>query len=181
MSVDVKANFQEMQVKLRQLGKKYNPEGKNLHFEAIPRTDVELFNTLLQLSGWAIELVKEDEHRYSRSTAYALVMFDFWYDFFLMISAASSRVMKSANAGDFPREIIHRIIEDLIDISEFSTIVLGDLYQRNHEALGNMLIAFCNEDLIVSFQRKRYSVTNEMKKEFLDTTLKGVLKIRDNK
>jgi len=181
MPADVKASFREMLAQLRELEKKYNPEVKNLHFEAIPRTDVELFNTLLQLSARAMEIVKEDEHRYSRNTDYALAMFDFWYDFFLIINAASNRVLESSNADEFPKEAIYRIIEDLIDVSEFSTIVLGDLYKRNCEALGNTLLAFYKKDLIVSVQKKRDSVTSEMTKGFLDTVLKGVAKIRDNK
>ena len=181
MPQQIEVDFKEMQARLRQLGKKYNPEEKNLLFEVIPTADAELFHNLSQLSGRAIEIVKDDEHRYSRNTAYALVMFDFWYDFFLIIHAASNRVMKSANADDFSQEIIYRIIEDLIDISEFSTIVMGDLYKRNYEALGNTLLAFYNKDLIVSVQKKRDSVTSEMTKGFLDTVLKGVAKIRDNK
>lgn len=181
MSANVEANFREMNTQLRLLEKKYNPEGKNLHFEAIPKTDEELFDSLQQLSVKAIEIVKKDGHRYSNKTAYADVMFDFWYDFFLIISAASSRVIESANADDFPQDVIYRIVADLIDISEFSTIVLGDLYKRNYEALGNTLIAFYNKDLIASVQKKRDSVSSKTAKGFLDVVLKGVARVRDNK
>ena len=180
MSEDIRDSFEEMQVQLGKLEKKYNPKGKNLHFasEAIPKVDEKLFTNLLQLSGEAIEIIKDEQDRYSNRTPYARAMFNFWYDYFLIISSASIRVKHLANPGDFSKETILGIIEGLIDISEFSIIVSGDLYKRNYEALGNTLLAFYDDGLIafVMSKRKSISVTNGI--GFLDMTLKSVGEIR---
>jgi hypothetical protein len=177
----IEGSFEEMHAQLRQLGKKYNPEEKNLHIEAISTADAELFNSLCQLSGRAIEIVKDDDHRYSKNTAYAHAMFDFWFDYFLIINAASNRVIKSANAHDFPQDVIYRIIEDLIDISEFSTIVLGDLYKRNYEALGNTLLAFYSDTLMDLVNNKKETITSDQARMFLDGTIKRIEEIKNKK
>lgn len=172
--------FDELNDQLRRIEKKYNPKENDLHFEdeAIPNVDDQLFYDLLQLSGKAIEIIKDQPDHYSNRTAYAHRMFDFWYEYFLIISSASIRVKKSVNSDDYSKETIHSVIQDLIDISEFSTIVLGDLYFRNHEALGNMLLAFYSDDLIDLVRKKKKTIKSKSVKGFLDDTIKKVEEIR---
>ena len=170
--------FDELNKQLRRIGKKYNPKGENLHFEIISKVDDQLFYDLLQLSGKAIEIIKDEPDRYSNKTAYASGMFDFWYDYFVIISSASIRVQESGNSGDYSQKTINGIIQDLSDISEFSVIVSGDLYFRNHEALGNMLLAFYSDELIDLVRKKKKTIKSKSAKAFLDGTIKSVKKIR---
>jgi hypothetical protein len=183
VSEQINEYFEKMHTELRQLEKKYNPKRNNLHFadEAIPKADEMLFYNLLQLSGKAIEIVKDEQDHYSNKTSYAQLMFNFWYDYFLIVSSASIRVKISANPDDFPQEIIYKIIEELIDISEFSIIVLGDLYFRNHEALGNTLLAFYSDNLMNLVKRKKSTIKSKEVKGFLDMTIKRVKEIRKKK
>jgi hypothetical protein len=178
MSEHIKAYFEKIHNQLKRLEKKYNPNRKDLHFanEAIPKVDDKLFYNLLKLSGKAIDIIKDEQNHYSNKTAYAHVMFDFWYDYFLLISSASIRINTSANSNDYPQETIYNIIEDLINISEFSTIVSGDLYFRNHEALGNTLLAFYSVNLMNFLKNKKKLITSESMKDFLDGTIKDVKK-----
>ena len=170
--------FDELNKQLRRIGKKYNPKRDNLHFEIISKVDDQLFYDLLQLSGKAIEIIKDEPDRYSNKTAYASGMFDFWYDYFVIISSASIRVQESGNSGDYSQKTIHGIIQDLSDISEFSVIVSGDLYFRNSEALGNMLLAFYSDELIDLVRKKKKTIKSKSAKAFLDGTIKSVKKIR---
>jgi hypothetical protein len=179
MSHEIATAFEEMNTQLREFEKKYNPEKANLHFasEAIPEVDETLFHELLKLSRRAIEIVKDDDQRYSNRTDYAYMMFDFWYEYFLLIGSAAIRVNESANANDIPRDLVVSIIEDLIYISGFSTIVSGDLYFRNREALGNTLLAFQSSDLAKHIKNYRKSIESESIKGFLDEITKRVNRI----
>ena len=179
MSEQIKAYFEEIHNQLKQLEKKYNPKGGNLHFadEAIPKADVELFYDLLQLSGKALEIIKDEENHYSNKTPYASAMFSFWYDYFLIVSSASIRIKESANSDDFSQETIYGIIEYLINIREFAVIVSGDLYKRNYEALVYTILAFYSENLINVINKKKNSTPSKEVKSFLDGILKKVKEI----
>lgn len=170
--------FDELNDQLRRIEKKYNPKKDNLHFEAISKVDDQLFYDLLQLSGKAIEIIKDQPDHYSNKTAYAHRMFEFWYDYFLIISSASIRAKESASSGDYSKETIHGVIQHLIDISEFSVIVLGDLYFRNSEALGNTILAFYSDDLIDLVRKKKKTIKSKSVKGFLDDTIKKVERIK---
>jgi len=181
MSENIRDSFQEMKVLLEKLEKKYNSKGKNLHFEAIPEVDEKLFADLLLLSDKAIEIIKDVHDRYSNSTAYAHIMFDFWYEYFLIISSASVRVKNMANPDDVSKETIWGIIKDLIVISEFSAIVSGDLYARNYEALGNTILSFYSDNLKERLNNQRETIQPEEVRGFLDTTIERVEKILHKK
>jgi len=183
MKEHIAAYFEEIHDQLRKIEKKYNPKGNNLHFaaEAISKADEKLFYNLLQLSGKAISIVKDEQDHYSNKTPYANRMFDFWYDYFLIISSASIRVKAAANSDDFSKETIYNIIKELIDISEFSTIVLGDLYFRNHEALGNTLIAFYSNDLMNLVKKIKSTTKSKGVKGFLNMTINSVEEIINKK
>jgi hypothetical protein len=174
MTENIEANFAGMQTELRLIENIYNPEGKNLHFELLTNVDSELLEKLLCLSNQAIAIVKNDAHRYSRNTSYSHDMFYFWYDYFLIINALSKRVMDSVSTNMLPIEIIKGLVDNLIEISEFSTIVLGDLYIRNYEALGNSLVAFYSSELMVYVKSKKDSITSESVTCFLEGTIKRV-------
>ena len=170
--------FDELNEQLRRIEKKYNPKENNLHFEVLPKVDDQLFYDLLQLSGKAIKIIKDEPDRYSNKNAYAHRMFDFWYEYFLIIRSASINVNESANPGDYSKETIYNIIQDVIDISEFAIIVSGDLYLRNHEALGNTLLAFYCDDLVNMIKKKKATIKSKDVKGFLESTIEDVERIR---
>ena len=178
MLKSIEATFEVILTQLRQVEKKYNPERKNLQLAVIPNVDEKLFNNLLKLSGEAIDIIKDEQDRYSNKTPYAYTMFDFWHEYFILISSASIRVKESASSNDFSQETIHGIVEDLIDISEFSVIVSGDINKRNYEALGNTLLAFYNDGLITFVKMKIKSISSAAVRDFLDGTIKKVEEIR---
>lgn len=175
--------FVNINNQLALLEKKYNPKKKNLHFadEAIPKVDKKLFSDLLKLSSKAIEIIKDEQDHYSNKTLYARAMFDFWYNYFLIVSSASIREQKLKNTNDFSQETIFDIIEDLIDISEFSIIVSGDLYKRNHEALYNIILIFYSDSLMKLVNKKKKTIKSKEVRSFLDGTLKMVKEILNSR
>ena len=182
MTENIAAYFEEILDQLRQIEEKYNPKENNLHFaaEAIPQADEELFCNLLQLSGKAIAIVKDEKDHYLNSTPYAGRMFKFWYDYFMIVSSASIRVKATANSADISQATIYSIIKELIYISEFSIIVSGDLYKRNYEALGNTLLAFYSDDLMNLIKKEKTITKGKLVKDFLDMTIERVETFRNN-
>jgi len=176
MTENITEYFDELNNQLIQLERKYNPQKTNLHFEdeVIPTVDDQLFYELLKLSRKAIEIIKDEPDRYSNRTPYARGLFDFWCEYFIMVSSASIRVKKSANSDNFSKETIYSIIQNLIDISELSIIVSGDLYFRNREALGNTLLAFYSDDLINMVKKKKATIKSKNVRGFVDETAKAV-------
>ncbi len=176
MTEGITKYFYQLNNQLGQLERKYNPQKTNLHFECedIPNVEDPLFSELLELSRKAIEIIKDEPDRYSNRTPYAHGLFGFWYEFFLIISSASIRVKKSENSDNFSKETIYGIIQNLIDISEFSIIVSGDLYFRNREALGNTLLAFYSDDLINMVNKKKATIKSKNVRGFVDETAKAV-------
>lgn len=181
MKVGIEAYFVEMQAELRQIENIYNPQGRNLHFESFQSVDSELFEKLLYLSNRAILIVKDDEHRYAKDNCYSGAMFNFWYDYFLIMNAISKHVIESGGKENYPYKTIKSLIDNLIIISEFSIIVLGDIFKRNYEALGNTLLAFYDSNLISFVEIQKASFTSERVKSFVDGAIKNVRKIVSNR
>jgi hypothetical protein len=180
MSEKVRADFEEMKKQLRLLEKEYHPHGENLYFEGLSKVDAALFHELLKLSRRAIEIVKDDDQRYSNKTAYAHSMHDFWYDHLLLTSLAAQRIINSGGKNEIPDDVILNIFDDLIYICGFSTVVLGDLYSRNREALCNTLLAFHSDGMIQHFKNSYIAAESEQIIRFLDTVLKGVEGVINN-
>lgn len=180
MSEQLRADFDEMQKQIRRLEKEYHSQGGNLYFEGLAKVDAALFNELLKLSRRAIEIVKDDDQRYSNKTAYAHSMHDFWYDHFLLTSLAAQRIINSGKENEIPNDVILNIFDDLIYMCGFSTVVLGDLYFRNREALCNTLLAFHSDDMIQHFKNSYTAAESKQIRGFLDSVLKGVEGILHN-
>ena len=142
----VKADFVELHDRLRVLEKKYNPHDENLHWYPLAQVDRELYDTLLSLAGEGLKTVHRHYDYFSRGSLYDDGMF--WYDLFLMISSAACRAKKDNAQKAVPNELLEKLVEYLVDISEFSTVHGGDITKRNYEALGNTLWAFYSGDLI---------------------------------
>jgi len=51
-------------------------------------------------------------------------------------------IIRNGKKADIPQDVVEELIENLIEISTYSTVLMGDIVKRNYEALGNTLIAF---------------------------------------
>ena len=117
--------------------KSYNPDHLNLHFENLVRADSILFEALLSIGLDAWNVIKINQ---SWETS-------FWfYDFFLLISRASVKILNDNTQKYISKDVIVRLALLLIEISQISTTREneGDITKRNFEALANLLLAFNN-------------------------------------
>src|SRR5262249_52804003 len=74
----------------------------------------------------------------------------FWYDLFLLISAAALRMHADRGHHAVPTETATALAETLVEISEFTVPAPlgGDITGRNLKALGNTLWAFWSHDVV---------------------------------
>ena len=174
----IKSDFKAIHDRLTQLEKKYNPQGENLHFTMLARTDTELFSTLLFLAEEGLIAVRRHNAHFSKHPLYDDGMF--WYDFLLMVNAAALKVKAEKTQNNIPKETINKLSEILVEISEFSTVHSGDIVKRNHEALGNTLYAFYANDLINLVKEKSRTIGSEKVREFIEYTIKRVEEINEH-
>lgn len=180
MSEEIKAVFESLTDQLLTIQNQYYPNGDNLYFDGLTSVDIKLFYELRRISRQGIKIVESDDQRYSNKTAYAYSMHDYWYTYFLLVSKSSQRVLDSSQQHDIPIEVITDIVDDLIFISGFSTIVLGDIYSRNLEALANTLIAFQGVEMLKHVEQQRQRIDCKKISHFLDNTLKVISTARNH-
>lgn len=173
---NVKADFNKIHRKLKNIGKKYNPNDDNLHFDCLQEPDIDLFKEVLSLSRTGLKTVERYEDFFSSASLYADGMF--WYDLFLMISAASRGIMDKETKNEIPQELIHDLADILIQISRYSQVNPGDITIRNHEALGNTLLAFYSKDIIKFIRKKKNTIDSGAVKDFISWTLKRVEEVK---
>ncbi len=168
----IENEFKIMHSKLRQLEQIYNSREKNLHFNSLEKADAELYSHLLELAQEGLEKVHKHFDYFSKHSLYDDGMF--WYDLFLVISAAALRIKANRDQQDIPENIVKELTVLLVDISEFSSLYPSDIQKRNHEALGNTLYGFYSKDLL-ALARKR-SRESGLKKisEFVEWTIDRV-------
>ncbi|MGE5446042.1 MAG: hypothetical protein ACM3SR_15855 [Ignavibacteriales bacterium] len=94
-----------------------------------------------------------------------------------MTSSAALRVKRDKTQGNIPEDVVKELIEILVDISEFSTVHCGDIVQRNHDALGNTLLAFYCMELISLVRKKSRAIALKRVTEFTEWTIKRVKEI----
>lgn len=169
-------DFENLRAELGQLKKIYNPENENLHFAALKLADTELYSKLLSLAQIGLATVRRHRDYFLKPSLYDDGMF--WYNIFLMVSSAALRVQNDKNQKNISADIVKKLVEVLVDISEFSTVHYGDIVKRNHEALGNTLLTFYSKKLINLAQKRSREIASQRATEFVDWTLKRVNKIR---
>jgi hypothetical protein len=172
----IEADFNEIHRKLKRIEKKYNPNDDNLHFACLQKPDVDLFRKLLSLSRAGLKKVEHYDDFFSSASLYADGMF--WYFLFLMISAASRGVMDKEAKNEIPQELIYDLTDILIQISRYSQANPGDITIRNHEALGNTLLAFYSKDLVKFIRKKKNAIDSKAAKDFIIWTLKRVEEVK---
>lgn len=170
MNSAVEAEFQELHAKLRKLEQLYNPSGQNLHFECLCRVDAELYVALLELAEGGLQIVHSHREYFSSHRLYDDGMF--WYDLFLMISAAAGRVHHDEAQATIPAPLIKSLTKLLVRISEFALVFpKGDITKRNYEALANTLWAFHNEELVQAAREKANQMNDTSVQEFVNRAI----------
>jgi hypothetical protein len=172
----IKADFNKIHRKLKRIEKKYNPNDDNLHFDCLQKADVALFRELLSLSRAGLKKVERYDDFFSSASLYADGMF--WYDLFLMISAASRGIMDKEAKSEIPQDLIYDLTDILIQIIKYSAVHPGDITKRNHEALGNTLLAFYSKDLVKFIRKKKNAIDSKAAKDFIIWTLKRVEEVK---
>jgi len=167
----IEADFEEIHNRLRNIEKLYNPHKLNLHFDDLPRADAELYRELLVLSREGLEKVKHHGEYFTSHPLYDDGMF--WYDLFLLINSAALRIIRDRNQTEIPREIAMELIENLIEITTYSTVHLGDIIKRNHEALGNSLIAFYSKETLELVYRRMRAISSKRAKELINSSIES--------
>jgi hypothetical protein len=147
--------FAKLHGRLRLLEQRYNPKNENLHFTGIEYGDADLYPQLLSLAGDALNTVKRDHANFDEM---------FWYDLFLLVSAAAHRVRADKADRYIPEVLVNKLIVILIRIAAYTTIEELDITKRNYEALANTLLAFYNKDRVRFIPRQAQSSPQAVKR-----------------
>lgn len=161
----------DLQERVRLLEKAYNSEQLNLHFDYSARADSALFENLYAVGLEAWQMVRMDR---SPKTA------NWFYDFFLLISNISVKVWDDHTQSKYPQAVIARLAVLLVEVSSMTNNpeFEGDIKNRNHEALGNVLLAFHNSgDLIELVIQKAQAMHDQNVTDFVTWTLASVREI----
>ena len=171
---DIEAEFQELHAELTELERVHNPSEENLHFECLSRADAELYTELLELANGGLQKVRQHRRFFLEHDLYSDGMF--WYDLFLMISAAAVRIHRDKLQATIPTVTVEALTERLVQISEFTLPpnLGGDITKRNYEALGNTLWAFPGDKLIDTAKEAARQIGTEPVQEFVDGTISHI-------
>ena len=130
-----KKELENLLVRIRRIEGSYNPDQLNLHFDMPVRVDLSLFEELFSIGVEAWDIIKVNQTWHN----------SYWfYGFFLLISSASLKVLNDQTQKLFSNDVIVRLVLLITEISQMTTTLEygGDITKRNHEALGNLLLAF---------------------------------------
>jgi hypothetical protein len=156
MDEDPSLEFAALHSELRKLERAYNPSNENLHFPRLESADAEMFSRLLRFAQAGVEEVRKHRAAFLKRGLYVDGMF--WYELCLLISSACSTVQRDKIQSTIPKNMVEGLLLALVDMSEFSVATGGDMAQRNHEALGNMLCCF-RESRLFDLVRSRAAAT----------------------
>lgn len=140
-------DFRPLKNRLIALRKRFNPEELNLHFGAPKEAEVwpGLWSDIEELAQKGLALINKHRDFFLARQAPSAMYDDgmYWYDLFLFIHAVSVAQSHSQNVLDKPSaETVESVLKCLIEISEYSSVVPGDIFKRNWEALAAFLSAF---------------------------------------
>jgi hypothetical protein len=144
---------------LRQLERKYNPQGVDLHFECLAFGDAELFPSLVKIArkGWrgvaGNGALRRGSSMPGGRARLPVGGFEFWYSLFQVTSGAAVRVAKDGAAAYVPAAIVKDFVSILVETARFTVADGGDLFKRNYEALAFMLTTFQSKDLVQFVRR----------------------------
>jgi hypothetical protein len=129
--------LENLRERIHRIEESNNPDRLNLHFNMTVHANSSLFEELFSIGLEAWDIIKSNQ---SRITSY------WFYNFFLLISSASQKILNDKNQKSFQKDEIVRLVLLITEISQMTTTpeYIGDMLKRNHEALGNSLLAFSN-------------------------------------
>jgi hypothetical protein len=154
--------------------KAYNPDRLNLHFDNLPSWDVALFEELLSIGEQVWKIIKNNKFFET----------DPWfYRFFLLLSSASLSVFSDKAQYLISIEVIEKLVILLVDFYQITTTKehYGDITKRNHESLGNMILAFGIDENLqkLALNRANKIAVPEVIK-FTEYTIQRVKEIKKN-
>lgn len=159
---------------LERLERRYNPTKTNLHFCPLDHVDADLYPSLAALArrGVAAECRRRRHHARWPGDH------DFWYDLFLMVSAAAGTFDPKQHAAFVHRRDLHALVDALVDAAEFTLAwAPGDVWKRHHEALGDTLL-FIRDDGLVNRVRARARRRAEGVRQFATFTIARAEQVR---
>lgn len=144
---ELSKEFAGLNYKLDDLETRFNPKGLNLHFGTPKDAEIwpGLWDEIDGLAGQGLSLVNAHRDYFIRQDTPSRMYDDgmYWYKLFLFIYAVSIAQLHNENPGATPTPGTQEsILDSLIDISEYTSVVPGDIYKRNQEALAQFLLAF---------------------------------------
>jgi hypothetical protein len=170
---NLEKKLDDLQERVRLIERAYNSEQLNLHFDYSARADSALFENLYVVGLEAWHMIRDAQ---SRKTAH------WFYDFFLLISSASAKIWNDHTQSKYPQAVIERLALLLVELSimtnkkEFE----GDIKSRNHEALGNVLLAFNNPgDLRNVVTKKAKEMNDQNVTDFVKWTIESVTAVEN--
>lgn len=169
----IAADFAGLKARLKRLEKTYNPADDNLHFDAVPHADADLFDALLKLAQEGLAKVRQ-HHTYFSNSKHQRLYDDgmFWYNLCLLASAAARRVASDEAQHTIAPAVVNALTELFVEISEYSTVGGGcDMEKRNLEALGNILWAFYSDTLVALARQKSQAVGSTPVIQFVEGTI----------
>lgn len=168
----VASQFADLKRQLRSFIAAAAPTDKNLHLAAFKRLSEA---SLAELTRIAKEgLSKLDEHRdyFLKRDLYADGMF--WYELFLTISHGAQSY-KGATASPLDPSAVEELVRTLVRVAEYTTKQPGnDIYKRNQEALGDVLLHASDETLIQRARETAASLKNAEVIGFVEETIEKV-------
>jgi hypothetical protein len=158
-AIKIEQQLKNLQERVHLVKISYNPDNLDLHFDFPSRADSTLFEALFYIGQEAWNIVENNQ---SWKTAY------WFYDFFLLISSASVKILHDRTQEYFPKEIINRIVILLVDTLQMTTTeeYSGDITKRNYEALSNLMLAFKNYPDLRTIALNHAEESND--KDFVD-------------
>ncbi len=131
---DLENTLRNLKERVHLIEASYNPGDLNLHFDILVRADPALFETLLTIGQNAWNVIQINQ---SWEASYL------FYDLFQLISGGSGRIRLDNTQKCIPENVIVQLALLLIESLQMTTDGHGeDIYKRNMEALGSLLLTF---------------------------------------
>jgi hypothetical protein len=166
----VEDDFKDLRERLRVSIENAEPTESNLHFARLRHVDAHSFTDLTRLAHEGRTRVDEHREFFEKNALYADGMF--WYDLCLTISSAA---LSYDSSDDKPlHELTESLVLILVLISRYTVRFPSDMNKRNHEALGNLLLAADSDELTQAALAKAKLLGDTDVLTFVEQTVRAV-------
>ena len=83
------------------------------------------------------------------------------------------RVIIKGSQTDIPQDIVKKLIENLIEITAYSTVHLGGITKRNYESLRKTLASFYSKEILELVDRQRKAISSKRAEELISRSIKN--------